>query len=256
MSPRLAHRLTAIALLLSSAELAAQTARRPATPEKQAPELTAALPDLAEVPAPVVDVFEPAVARQLAEARATTERLIAQRSSESRAAFGTLCLLYLRYELFDAAEPCLRKARSLEPDQFRWPYYQTFVYTRAADLSRAGESVAAALALEPRDVPALLRAGDLHLLAHDAAKAETVFAAALAADSSSDAARFGLGRVAAMRGDHAAAAAQFEKALAGQPEGSIVHYHLGMAYRALGQLDRAREELAKSRRWRSSSTIL
>ena len=32
-----------------------------------------------------------------------------------------------------------------------------------------------------------------------------------------------------------------------QPEGSIVHYHLGMEYRALGELERARAELAKNR---------
>jgi tetratricopeptide (TPR) repeat protein len=169
------------------------------------------------------------------------------RSSDVAEALGDLCLLYLRYELMEAAEPCLRQMRGLQPADFRWPYYQTLLYVRDGDLVEARASVEAALALRPGDVPALIRAGDLHLRANEPDRAERAFAAALEREPSSSAARFGLGRIAAARGEQAAAAAHFEAALAGQPPGSVVHYHLGMAYRALGDLERARGELARSK---------
>ena len=203
----------------------------------------------------MLDVFEPAVARQLEEARATVERLIATGRGESMAAFGTLCLLYLRYELLDAAEPCLRQARSLEPAEFRWPYYLAFVYTRAADLARAGESVAAALALRPDDVPALLRAGDLHLLAHDTAKAEAAFANALAIDPRSDAARFGLGgsppREASTR---RRSRSSKRRSRASPRAASSTTISAWSTARWATSIERARSS-RRTGRWRSSSTI-
>ena len=238
----------ALAVLLASSELLAAQAPRAMGMAPRRIESRPALPDLRSVPVPVLDVFEPAVARQLEQTRKNAEELAGAGRRESVAVFGMLCMLYLRYELFDAAEPCLREARRLEPRDFRWPYYQTYVYTRAGDLERARKSAAAALDLRPDDVATLLRAGDLALLAQDVTRAEAAYSAALDAAPDSSAARFGLGRVASARGDHAGAAERFASALSGQPEGTIVHYHLGLEYRALGDLDRAREELAKNGR--------
>jgi tetratricopeptide (TPR) repeat protein len=211
-----------------------------------APEPGAASIDLLAIPAPVLDDFEVAVRDQVESSRRAVEQMLTQGSRRSDAveALGSLCLLYLRYELMEAAEPCLRQMRGLGPADFRWPYYQTILYVRDGDLEEARASVEAALALGPTDVPALLRAGDLHLRANHTDQAERAFAAALELDRSSSAARFGLGRIAAARGDARAAASHFEAALQGQPAGTVVHYHLGMAYRALGDVERARAELA------------
>jgi tetratricopeptide (TPR) repeat protein len=50
--------------------------------------------------------------------------------------------------------------------------------------------------------------------------------------------------VAAARGDFAQAVVHFEAALAIQPEATAIHYLLGMAHRALGDVERARSHLA------------
>ncbi|HVR29983.1 MAG TPA: tetratricopeptide repeat protein [Thermoanaerobaculia bacterium] len=239
-----------IALLLACASPAAWgQPQDPASPPTTAPASAAAVADLGAIPVPVLDDFEPAVREQLEESRLAVERMQADgsRRADVTEALGELCLVYLRYELMAAAEPCLRQVRALQPVDFRWPYYQTILYVRDGDLVEARASVDAALALRPGDVPALLRSGDLHLREQELDEAERAFTAALEREPSSSAARFGLGRIVAARGDPAAAAGHFEAALAGQPAGSLVHYHVGMAYRALGELERARAELAKNR---------
>ena len=116
----------ALAIVLASVGLLAQAPRPMGMGPRQV-EARPALPDLGQIPLPVLDVFEPAVARQLEQTRKNAEDLVAAGRRESIAVFGTLCLLYLRYELLDAALPCLREARALEPRDFRWPYYQTYV---------------------------------------------------------------------------------------------------------------------------------
>ncbi len=177
--------------------------------------------DLSGIPVPTLDDFEAAVRDQLEASRSAVEQMLADgsRRSEATEALGNLCLLYLRYELMEAAEPCLRRVLSLKPTDFRWPYYQTILYVRDGDLKEAQASVEAALALRPGDVPALLRAGDLYLRAGDMEKAERAFTAALEREPSSSAARFGLGRIAAERDDPRAAASHFEAALVGSARG-------------------------------------
>src|SRR5262245_52359404 len=132
------HAAASLALIaaLTGALAAAPAAAAPAPPPNR-------LPDLSRVPVPVVDVFEASVARQLTQARAETSSLIARKSQDAIEAFGTLCLLYLRYELFHAAEPCLGEARAASPADFRWPYYQSFTHSRSGDLDQARENVEA-----------------------------------------------------------------------------------------------------------------
>jgi tetratricopeptide (TPR) repeat protein len=234
-----------LALTLAARETWAQPAGEKREDARDAP----AAGSLGAIPEPVLEGFEDVVREQLVESRGAVEQMLADGSQRADAyeALGTLCLLYLRYELMDSAEPCLRLIRTHQPRDFRWPYYQTILYVRDGELDEARASVEAALALRPDDVPALLRAGDLYLRREETEQAASAFAAALERDPASSAARFGLGRIAAASGDDRAAAAHFEAALAGQPEGSVVHYHLGMAYRALGDLERARTELAMNR---------
>jgi tetratricopeptide (TPR) repeat protein len=242
------NRAALLLLGLAVAPLRAQ----PPPPAARPPLASGAGPsaiDLGAIPVPVLDDFEAVVRDQLVASRLSVEKMIADRArhSDLTEALGELCLLYLRYELMGAAEPCLRQMAAQEPTDFRWPYYQTILYVREGDLGEARSSVEAALALRPGDVPALLRAGDLYVREGALDDAERVYASALERDPSSSAARFGMGSVLAARGDPRAAAELFEAALPGQPEGTVVHYHLGLAYRSLGDLDRARAELAKSK---------
>lgn len=59
------------------------------------------------------------------------------------------------------------------------------------------------------------------------------------------AARYGLGQIAAAEDDFARAVEHFEAALAAQPEAGSVHHPLGIAYRQLGAMDKAREHLRR-----------
>lgn len=66
-----------------------------------------------------------------------------------------------------------------------------------------------------------------------------MFARALALEPRSVAALFGQGRAALANRDYARAAESFEQALAIDPRASMVHYPLALAYRGLGEIDRA-----------------
>ena len=214
----------------------------------QTPSSTASAPDLAGIPRPVIERLEPAVQSQLHSARRRVEEAASDVPDQGRAEtdLGRLCLLYLHYELLDAAEPCLLQMRTLQPDDFQWPYYLAVLYSRNAEIESAKESLETARVLRPMDVPTLLRLGDLHLLSSQLEPAQEAFEVALLQDPQSSAARFGLGRVAIARGSTEQGITHFDVALAGQPAGSVIHHHLGMAYRSIGDLDRAREELQKN----------
>ncbi len=217
----------------------------------QAPSSTTLAPpptDLSSIPTPVIERLEPAVQEQLTTARRLVENAIEDDPDGGRGntLLGRLCMLYLHYELLDAAELCLLEMQSLRPSHFQWSYYQAVLFSRTGEVETAMASLATARTLRPDDVPSLLRLGDLQLLALEPQAAQDAFKSALTLEPQSSAARFGLGRVAAARGQIQDAIAHFEAALAGQPAGSVVHYHLGMAYRDLGDLDRARNELRKN----------
>lgn len=209
------------------------------------------LPDLAAVPEPVLEGFEPAAAQQLRALRLEVEGLVQAGKPESVDAFGVLCELYLGFELSAPAEACLLQEAALRPGVFRWRYYLGMLYARDARLEEALANIEAALALHPDDVPALLRAGDLYLQLEQLERAEGVYRTVLEGSQREagqiSAARWGLGRIAMSRGDAETAARLFEAALEGQPEGSVVHYYLGLALRSLGDVEGARSELGKNR---------
>lgn len=241
-------RTSAIGLsLLCFLRQAPSHAQTPFPIETSAP--SSAPPDLSAIPLPVIERLEPAVQSQLRSARQRVEDAAAEPSDRDPrdAALGRLCLLYLRYELLDAAVPCLDQMRALRPSDFQWPYYQAVLFSQRAEIEAARKSLESARELRPNDVPSLLRLGNLHLLGVELELAQEAFEAALLREPRSSAAHFGLGRTAAARGQAQEAIEHFRVALDGQPSGSIVHHHLGMAYRAIGDLDRARQELAKNR---------
>ena len=55
----------------------------------------------------------------------------------------------------------------------------------------------------------------------------------------------GMGNISLSRNDPAAAIDYFETAISMQPEASSIHYPLGMAYRQMGDIEKAREHLRK-----------
>lgn len=206
-------------------------------------------PPLAAVPQPSLEGMSPSVAGRLTELRQTLDELTgseAPATEELAAAYGELGQAYFSAYLSEAAEAALTNAARLAPQQFRWPYLLGVLYQRDRRLAEAAEALAAALAIEPGYLPAVLRLAEIRRLESDHDAARRLFERALSIDRSSAAAYRGLGLLAASEEQLDSAVAQLETALSLAPEASSLHQPLGLAYRDLGELDKARQHLAQA----------
>ena len=205
---------------------------------------------LVELPPAATGNFEPEERERLREAREAVERLPAPGAhdrGELARAFGELGSLYLLHDLMEPAEAALANARTLDPDAFPWHYYLGVLHFREGRPAEAEASLRRALALRPDDLATTVRLGRLAVDAGRLDEAERRFEAALELDPESAAALAGLGRIAYERGRHGRAVELFERALELQPEATSLHHRLGLAYRALGDLERARVHLELNR---------
>ncbi len=199
------------------------------------------------VPEPSLVGMEEAVQQQLRGARADLDELVARPDAvpgRLAPAFGDLGRLYLAYDLVEPAAACLRNAWRLAPAEFRWPYLLAGLYQNERRLEEASTAFDAALELVPDDLPALIRQGNVQLGLGAPARARHYFERAGEVEPGSAAVLAGLGRTAAVLEEHEAAIGHFEAALAAQPTASALRYPLGLAYRELGRMEEAREQLA------------
>src|SRR5262249_47223433 len=153
--------------------------------------------------------------------------------------YGDVGNLLLAAEYTEAAEAYYLHAQALAPNDTRWPYYLGHVYRMRGDLSKSAASFEQALRLQPNDIAALIWLGDVRLDQGQPEAAEPLFARALMIQPRLVAARFGAGRAALARHDYTRAVDQLEQALAADPRATMVHYSLGLAYRGLGQTEKA-----------------
>ncbi|MBV8201187.1 MAG: tetratricopeptide repeat protein [Acidobacteria bacterium] len=188
--------------------------------------------------------MEPAVRRQVEAAYLSLAAAKDRPAPEAAADFGEAGKTFLLYSLVEAALPCFENAAALAPQDFHWAYFAGLAARQRGDLDRAGSHLRHALALRPELPAALIRLGEVEILRGDLDSAQRAYSAATAFPGTAAAARFGLGRVALLRGDARLAAEHFEATLAAQPAASIVHVQLAIAYRRLGQLDKAAAQAA------------
>ncbi|KPK44277.1 MAG: hypothetical protein AMJ65_03530 [Phycisphaerae bacterium SG8_4] len=153
---------------------------------------------------------------------------------------------YLAHQQQEAAGACFRNANSLDPKNPRWPYLLAVHYEETGFLDNSVESYRAALQLDPAYLPGYIRLGRVFMELNRFDEAEAAFMVVVRADENNAAALTGLGRVAFQRQQYKEAINYFEKAMSIEPEADVLHYRLGMAYRALGEAERAREELAQA----------
>jgi tetratricopeptide (TPR) repeat protein len=203
-------------------------------------------PVLVEVPEPSLEGLEPAVAEQLAEAR---EELAAYASlagvpPAGRAqAYGELGRLYHAYGLAAPAEAAYRNAHALAPEAFEYAYLLAYLLQNEGRFDEAVETYERARALQETPgvlvhmAEALLELGRLE-------EAESALRRVLAGAPESPSARAVLGQIALSRGEHALAAEYLESALAAVPQATRLHYPLALAYRGMGQMEKAQEHLA------------
>ena len=197
---------------------------------------------------PNLDSLERVVREQLVAARAQMDEVADKpgaTDAELGKTYGSMGKLYQAYAMPDAAIACYRNAHILVPDDFRWAYYLGDQYYKKGELSNAISYFEIARQIRPADLPALLRLAEANLERNQTDVAKPLFEQALRLNPSSAAALFALGKMAQSEGDPAKAVRYFEEALEAQPTASTVYYALAIAYRKLGQLEKARASLER-----------
>jgi tetratricopeptide (TPR) repeat protein len=241
-----------VAICLACAATACSRAandQAPAPPPPPASTRPCVLPDLTRM--------EPSVQQQMREAQALLEKAsplapgsAANGGGSSTAsgielahASGAVGNLLLAAQYIDAAEGCYLNAQALAPTEARWPYYLGHVYKTRGDLAAAAQSFERVLALQPEDVATLVWLGHVRLDQGRPEDAEPLFARALARQPRTVAALVGQGRAALARREYARAADSLEQALSIDPRASMARYPLALAYRGMGNIDRAETHL-------------
>lgn len=193
-------------------------------------------PDVQAPPLPEPPELEGLNVRSLEAFR--TADSAAREGNDDPESVGELGMLYHAYQLFDLARPCYERARALEPDAFRWVYYQAML-EKSAFQYRASESLFRR-ALEMRPESAELRAelGDLYLMWGRRDEARELLEEALELDPSQPVAALGKARLLTIGEDWRAVVELLEPLLTHHPRLSQAHKFLAAAY---GALDKERK---------------
>jgi tetratricopeptide (TPR) repeat protein len=240
-------RQTCLVLLIGSAlSLLLQTAQAQ-PPNRQ---LAPPRPGLRAVPLPNLDQFagmEASVQEQLQSVQRDAPQWLAEAASVTQLseAYGLLGRIHQAYGFLPTAESCYQNAQQLTPKDFRWVYLLAHLAQTAGRADEAIQQFQSAQALRSDYLATAVQLGNLYLQQNRPDEAAAAYQQALALNPQCTAALYGLGQVSLSRRAYATAAKQFEQALAQAPEVSRINYTLALAYRGLGELDKARTALAK-----------
>jgi tetratricopeptide (TPR) repeat protein len=160
-------------------------------------------------------------------------------SGDLAQAYGGMGELLMAAEYREEPEACFLNAERLAPNDFRWPYYLGQLYRTRGDAAKSTAAFERALPLRPDDGATLVWLGNAYLDQGRTAEAQALFERAVSQQPGSIAALVGLGRAALARSDYTAAAQHLERALALNPREAVIHYPLALAYRGLGDGERA-----------------
>ena len=160
-------------------------------------------------------------------------------------AYGTVGEIYQAYSLTSPARECYLNARRLTPKDFRWVYLLGKIDQQEGHVDEAIRHYQIARTLRPEYAAVPVNLGNIYLQLNRLEDAKENFKAALVIDEGSAAALYGLGQVALAQRSYAEAADHFGKALARVPSANRIHYSLAMAYRGLGDKEKATAHLAQ-----------
>jgi tetratricopeptide (TPR) repeat protein len=161
-------------------------------------------------------------------------------------AYGMMGEIYQAYSLNAPAKECYLNASRLMPKDFRWVYLLGKLHEREGDVQGAVSYYNTARQLRRDYLPLFVSLGNIHLQLNRLDEAEGFFRQALELNGNSAAAQYGLGQAALSKRKYADAAGFLEKALQLAPEANRLHYALAMAYRGLGEMEKAQSHLALS----------
>ncbi|HSE16358.1 MAG TPA: tetratricopeptide repeat protein [Pyrinomonadaceae bacterium] len=159
--------------------------------------------------------------------------------------YGKLGQLYHAYSLIAAARDAYLHAAQLAPKDFRWIYLLAKLDHQEGRFDDAIRRYQLARTLRPDYVAVHVNLGNIFLELNRLEDAQQSFSAALAIDKDNPAAHYGLGQVAISKRSYAEAVDHFQQTLAHVPGANRVHYSLAMAYRGLGDAEKAKAHLAQ-----------
>ncbi len=199
-------------------------------------------------PAPDLAALDAPVQAQYRERRAALEKALGRRDAtagERAEAFGALGQWYHAYMFYDGARATYEAARSLAPEDPRWPYYLAHVARATSDPETSRGLLERVLELDSEHLPATVWLAETDWEAGRTAPAVAGFDAALARDPRCVRALAGRARATLAEGRPGAAVEIYKAAMRLQPKSASLRYSLGVAYRQLGDLKRAAAELAR-----------
>ncbi len=201
---------------------------------------------LESVPLPLLGSVEESVAEQIRSAQASAAELLAQpeiSDLDLSNAYGTLGRLYHAYEFTDSAEACYLNASLLRPKDYRWLHLLGQLNQKAGNLEKSAAFYESARKIAPDYVATAANLGSIYLQLDRLGEARREFEAALALDPGCAAADYGRGEVALAEQRYSDAVDHFLAALKRVPHANRIHYSLAMAYRGMGDLEKARVHL-------------
>lgn len=203
---------------------------------------------LLEIPAPNAATMDSDVAAVVQKSWINLNSTLAQNglTPDARAqAYATYGLSAFGNGLALPAEAAFENARILAPAEARWVYFLALMHQYNGELEKAVTSFAQVLNLQPENLPTLLRLGKVRFEQAKMQDAKGLYNRALNVDIQSAAAHYGLGRVSSANEKYLEAVEHFEKALTLQPQADRINYFLGIAWRNLGEPEKAKTYLAK-----------
>lgn len=207
-----------------------------------------------EIPYPDMAGLEDAVRDQVNAAHANLTAWLRQGeppAAELAAAYGRLGNLLHVYQLYEAAAACYANAATLAPGGLHWVYYLGHVFQKSGRFAEAAAAYRGVLETPstlaaPQALATRVHLAEVLLAQDKSPEAEAELRQALEIDPDNPAAQALLGEIALARGDHRLAIELLSAALARVPAANRLHYPLGIAYRELGETDKAREHLVES----------
>jgi tetratricopeptide (TPR) repeat protein len=201
--------------------------------------------DLVPLPAVATGDLEPSVRAAVARAQRQFDAVAQGKPSDKALAdaYGELGLVFQAQSLAPPAEAAYRDARLLAPHDARWPYLLGHLYNDTSRVPEAISSFEAALAIDGRDSPTLLSLGEVYLQHGDFDKARAMYARLGESKDAQAASLAGLGKVAFATHRYQEAIDDLEQALKLSPASSHLRQPLAMAYRELGDNEKAEENL-------------
>ena len=209
---------------------------RPAAPET--PLQAVPLPSLEGMADTAQEQIRTHHARTLAAADSLGDTALGQ-------AYGRLGQLLFTYDFLDAAEPALRNAETLNPEDERWPYYLGILYRQRGDFGKADSTFETIVTHRPEDVLARLRWAEISLEQGHPEGAQRQLETVIEADPENALAHFLLGQLAYEAEAFETAVAHYERVLVLQPAATQIHTPLALAYRNLGNQQQSRYHLER-----------